>query len=366
MNKRRFVKFYILLIGLFFATNTYAQKIPTFPEMGSDLPTYLKWVFDAGMAIGFISVVIGIVISGIYFILSPVSVEMRSKAKEWLTGTISGLLIFLLLYLILTTVNPELAIFKIGKPIDNSVQAPPKNEPEGVYFYEKTGCDGDPISATASGSFSDARKLLSIKVVNSVKSFFKRGGLYFAIAYDKENYQGKCEFFTQGCFDISLTDVYSAYVGQYDALSNGSVTFYRNPGFEEKGGYKEIGANFIDKELKDTYFGDSADSDSCTVPKDEQDCKEWDEKGVCIKKECPNLEGKNIGSIKINGKAIVLLSYRGPTDTASIQTFCQTYPSIGNNSLTGPKQTQWDNINNLYQYPLLYYPNHVRVMGVLD
>ena len=85
------MKFKILFLTLSLllcrTSYTFAEdtllKIPQQPPFGTNLPTYLKWIFDAGIALGFAFILIALGISGVFFIISPASVEWKSKAREW-------------------------------------------------------------------------------------------------------------------------------------------------------------------------------------------------------------------------------------------------------------------------------------------
>ena len=55
--------------------------------------------------------------------------------------------------------------------------------------------------------------------------------------YDEKNYQGRCQFFTSGCSPITINTVNSILVKEIDLSPSGSVTFDRNPFFNENAGY---------------------------------------------------------------------------------------------------------------------------------
>ena len=60
----------------------------------TDLPSYMKYMFSAGMTIGFSIVIISLTIGGILYFLAPISADAKKEAKDRIAGAISGLLIF--------------------------------------------------------------------------------------------------------------------------------------------------------------------------------------------------------------------------------------------------------------------------------
>ena len=122
--------------------------------------------------------------------------------------------------------------------------------------------------------------------------------------------------------------------------------------------YAQKGEYFVGT-LEELRFMDPAaksqeSSDGCTVPKDQQDCIKWGQAGICEQRQCPNLSGKNIGSVEIKGKYIVLFIFLNPApgenqkkDTAAGPwTFCQAFPSPDNASKSGPTNLNWQDIQN--------------------
>ncbi len=364
----------VSLLGFFLPT--WAQSptdIPSQPGKGIDLPALLKWVFDVGLALGFISVLIAIVVSGAYFALSSTgSAEMRGKAKEWFTGAMSGLLIFLLFYLIITTVNPNLAIFNFGKPLQTPAYDPSKDKPLGIYFYTEPGCEGNPVPVLTSSIYENNSRIQSVEVVSDTLN----GSTYFAFIYSKQKHKGVCQYVggLSGCsaVDAKINDIESVFVARADLNFFGSpveATLYRNPTFKDKGGKTTVKTRTLfNKKLSELYFTeDGSKEGECTVPEDEQDCQEWDKDFKCIKRVCPALEGDNIASLEVNkDTALVILGYWGPEDNGTVLSHCQTYPSVDDVNKMGSHQISWDLIhyNSLEADKKVYptYPNYIRVI----
>src|SRR3989344_1985989 len=79
-------------------------------DSNTDLPNYLKYIFDAGIFLGFFSVFLSLIWAGVLYLLSPAMPDALANAKDRVSGAISGLLILATFYLIMTTINPNLAI----------------------------------------------------------------------------------------------------------------------------------------------------------------------------------------------------------------------------------------------------------------
>lgn len=97
-------------------TFTLLQPLPT--ESGGTLSTnvtlkqYLTWAYKFVLAlIGFLAVMM-IVIGGVEYIISGANESMRGEAHKRIWGAITGLILALVAYLILYTINPSLVNFE--------------------------------------------------------------------------------------------------------------------------------------------------------------------------------------------------------------------------------------------------------------
>lgn len=328
-------------------------------DEGDTLPQYIVYLFWGGMFVGFSAVFLGFLIGGIMFILSPVNVEMRANAKDRITGAISGLLILTLVYLILSTINPQLVGLKLD-PLSKISDPPAKPKDPGVYFFDKTGCPFGNVSPHISG----VKDLENLK--NKVKSVALVKGsesAYISVLYDLPNYRGKCQYLDPNaeCQTVNPFAT-SATVYEYDFEPNGGgVYIFRKSFFNEKGGYFYISNEDIAAE---GYFESSLDKlkfiddncrsqdnpNGCCVPKDEQDCIKYEKNGQCAKdgRTCPTLAGENISSIAINGNYFILLTYAGPGQTCESMEldFCQAFPTVDDKNGIGPAQIKWEQIRN--------------------
>jgi hypothetical protein len=380
-KKILFAFFVIVFVGLacafYLPTNNISAaglevsypKLPTnsAPPTTSDTPLekYLKYVFDLGIQIGFWCVFLTLVVSGILYFVSPAAPGALAIARDRISGAISGLLILSLLYLIITTLNPYLAIFKLNK-LDEIPAVTPTTKEAGVNFYNSSDCSGiadtNILSIPNLGSLKN--KINSVSIVpNEQEDLF-----YISVLYDVTNYWGKCQYINpnEECVKVSPFAA-SASIYPFDFKPDGDgVYFYRKSFFNEEGGWLKITNSEIENKGSDSLYGadlnelkftGSASSDydnlkNCTVPEDEQDCINYDKKGNCIQKKCPTLAGENISSIKISGDYLVLLIYENPSDDRNPWwTSCQAFPTNDDVNKEGPQQIKWEGIRNNGQTP---------------
>ena len=99
---------------------TYTLLQPL-PQEGEDLKEnvtlkeYLTWAFRFALALaGFLAVMM-IVIGGVEYIISGANESSRSDAKKRINNAISGLVLALVSYLVLYTINPSLVDFNNNK-----------------------------------------------------------------------------------------------------------------------------------------------------------------------------------------------------------------------------------------------------------
>lgn len=369
----------IILFSVFLGNFCYAKNLLELPEKPAGttiaLPAYLKWVFDFGIAIGFFSLVLALIISGSLYIFSNAMPSLRSKAKEWLSGAFTGFLILVFLYLIIITIYPSMAVFSSSPVIKLEPFSPSKGTLHGLYLYESTSCKENPIpipGGSSNISFVSKSHLFGAEL----KQDYDRDVYYVGLLYDSIDFYGQCQYLNPntGCQDIKLATPASVSVYRYSKAPKGDVVIYRKGaggagGFSKKGGYLIISAASIgglyEEELKSLSFTGknigSTNISDCTVPPEEQDCAMWDKKAKCIQKKCPTLDKRNIGSINIEGNYWVILGYnwkqQGDTWVAD---FCQSYPKVKEVNKIGPKQVKWDAI---YTH-LNYYPQTITIVPV--
>lgn len=349
----------------------------------TDLPSYVKYIFDAGMAIGIVVVLVSLAIAGVMYFLSPINAEMKKDAKDRIAGAISGLLIILLTYLIISTINPQLSFFYV-KQLDPTTITPfeLKQDP-GVYFCEKFPCDTTVVRANTSNvlDFGDLKN--KINFVNIIQDTTNSNS-YISILYENPNLWGKCQYLNGSDTDanggMAKVEPFSssASVYSYDPnVSGDGVYFFRKPCFndgkhntidslvnlckdKDHGGYYKVSNSNI-KNPEEIYTAKLDELNFEKVPEEEQDCTMWDKKNVCTGREPVSLGGENISSIIVNGNYLVLLVYFAPGDSEKGPwTSCQEFPITYDINKTGPRQIKWDFIRNTNGV----VPNYVLIIPV--
>jgi hypothetical protein len=313
----------------------------------ADLPTFMLYLFKAGMFIGFVASSISLVVAGAMFLLAPAKPDLRAEAKDRVSGALSGLLILVLTYLILTTINPQLTIFTFGArkipattQQSNSTATPPP--PPGAYFYKDPTCSDTKAEAkTTDVSDFGSLKTGSVKMVQGTDN----QNLYGAVLYDSKNFQGKCQYVMPGqaCMKIPFFAA-SASIFNFSSQPNGDgVYFYRRSFFDPTGGSYKVSNGQIGL----LYAGELSQMQFQGVPEDEKPCVKYDIAGNCTSRVSPTLGGENISSVKIVGPYEVLFIYSGPDDNnAGPWTSCQIFPAPNDVNKTGPIQIKWLHIRN--------------------
>ncbi|HRR39398.1 MAG TPA: pilin [Candidatus Paceibacterota bacterium] len=165
----------LLLLPLFslFADEVDYPDLPNVPaptpEQG--LPSYVNYIFNIALALGGL-VAFGVLIwGGVLYLTSAGNPEQIGSAKKKLTSAISGLLILLCVYLILTTINPDLALLSLPTISPTSGVWLVKSNGEKIYFSD----NASPVSLTG------------ISGIEFISSRDKLMGVYL---YTKSNYLG--------------------------------------------------------------------------------------------------------------------------------------------------------------------------------
>jgi len=368
-HQKKLFRFSFLIIILFISffclsgKKAYAQSLEVkYPVISGEnlntdanltLPKYVLYLFNIGMFIGFWAVFISLLIAGVMYLLSPAKPDLQAEAKDRVGGAISGLLILVLTYLIITTINPQLSYLNFNKTPANSLH-PSSTQTPGVYFFSGAGCPSAENVQPSTSSLPDLGNTLRDRVysVGIVQDIKNQTG-YLPILYNTVGLKGKCQILNsnQACQNVD-NFAESASVYQYNTTPNGGgVYFYRNSYFNENGGWLEV-SNFeigrgYSVNLNQLRFTGSTYSNNCNVPKDQQDCIKYDKNENCVQKSCPTLAKDNISSVKIDGNYIVLFVYKNPNDSnAGAWTSCQAFPTADDVNKIGPVQIRWESIRN--------------------
>ena len=144
INKKIFFAFALVII-LFFSllplsfqskhlnvNFSYALEISNYPSFGnlsitssSNLIDYIKYFYNFGMAIGVSLAILVITFGGLLYLLASLRNSLTGNAKEWIKSGIIGLLILLSVYIIVFTINPSLAYFKLDRLFSTGPAAVP-------------------------------------------------------------------------------------------------------------------------------------------------------------------------------------------------------------------------------------------------
>lgn len=361
INKR--VCLLIFLIIAFFSLPVYgvfAGLEVDYPQIseqglseGSSLPDFALYLFNAGMSVGFACVFISLAIAGTMWAFSSINAQMKTNAKDRASGAISGLLLLVLTYLIITTINPEFKNFNLTKLPNVSQKPTTETIHPGISF-----------NGGSSRYLSDIQDLGKLKNnLESVEIFDDENTSFIAILYDKINLWGKCNYLASSSSD-NVKWAASVSIHQLNDSPNGDgVYLYRKSYFDEEGGYLKIN----NSEIKDVYVGElsklkftkSIGDDSCNVPEEEQYCIKYNKNGECCTEDdsdtsceesgltCPTLANNEISSVKIKGDYVVIFVYFSPTDEEEGPwTVCQEFPTVDDVNKTGPQQIKWQDIRN--------------------
>ena len=348
-------------------------------------PKYLKYLFDAGMFLGFFAVFISLAIAGAMYFLSPIKADLLTSAKDRIAGAISGLLILLLTYLIITTINPQLKIFN-STPLPQVPSTACNDErqcvpdgtgtpcvsnndclPPGVYFYKPASCD-DVKTQPEGVSIPNLKQLKNqihgVKIVQG----YNNPNPFVSIIYENPNFWGKCQYINPNVGDCQPVEPFanSASIYRYDRNPNGDgVYFFRKSCFnsteqesydldglvkyckENSGGWQKVSNEDIKGSGDTLYVGTLAELKFEDVPEEEKLCTKYSKSQKCDERTPQNLGGENISSILIKGSYVVMFVYTNLEDTPEGPwTSCQEFPVSKDVNKIGPQQIKWQNIRN--------------------
>lgn len=361
MDYKKIINIFFTVFIAFFYVSNFAMALEVqYPILSTGasvtsntpLPEYLKYVFDFGIFIGFITVFLALVFAGVLYLLSPAVPNAKEIAKDGVSGAITGLLILATLYLIITTINPALKIFKLNE-LDAIPPSPDPAQQAGVYIYNQSDCNPPVPESPHITSVPDLGPLTNRANAVDIIQHPSENLYYISILYDSPNFWGKCQYINPNKRCIKVTPfAASASVYQYDPSPSGrGVTFYRKSFYNREGGWYEVSNSeigntesgvFYNVKLSKLKFND--------VPENEQNCVKWDMKGSCTDRESPSLTGDNISSIEIKGNYVVLLIYFDedkPDPKKGPWSFCQAFSTKDDINKDGPKQIKWEHIRNI-------------------
>jgi hypothetical protein len=347
-----------LVLTVFAENASPAPKLEVeYPEIqgktltpSTPLPDVAIYLFNAGMIVGFFAVVASLVWGGVLYAFSGVAslVQKKIDAKDRIFGAISGLLIILLTYLIITTINPELSIFKSEKLEEEKISEVEAIKIPGVYFYKSETCDEKENPSPRTASLSDLgdmkNNLKSAKIIKDYKNF--KNTSFISLLYKNPNFWGDCRYLepNEVCNQNLSPEYSSASIYRYnfepEEKAGNGVYFFRKPCINDKkvdysktdpatksysiqkadfdfkniddiinyckhpnvgGGYfyisyqdikEKINSSIIfEAKLNELKMKNSSEPGFIDVPTLEQDCKKYDRNNECSEKIAPTLSG---------------------------------------------------------------------------
>jgi hypothetical protein len=132
---------------------TLLEKIPGFTNgSGSDLPGYIKAVYNVALAVIVLSAVLMLSIGGFMYLTSAGNTSAMGTAKGVIFDSLIGLVIALTAWLLLSVINPDLVTVSLNglsatpvtQPIATGIAVPPTStNPSGAYTGTVVaGCRG--------------------------------------------------------------------------------------------------------------------------------------------------------------------------------------------------------------------------------
>lgn len=119
-------KYFILLLiiflvatPIFFAAAEYTLEME-YPSVGGasaqgGLVNYIRYIYLFALGIVGLAAFGAMVYGGFLYMLSGTNIVSQTEAKSWMFGAISGLVLALAAYLIMSTINPDLVSIKAPK-----------------------------------------------------------------------------------------------------------------------------------------------------------------------------------------------------------------------------------------------------------
>lgn len=144
MNKKTILIISLLFLCVFITANfafaenrdleiTYSEMLGIeAPDSGTSLPEFIKFIFNLSVALGGLLGFGALIYGGIKYITSAGSAQAISDARAWIGSGIGGLFLLLSVYIVLTTINPNLVIFKEMVPLQSN---------KGICLCETSECE---------------------------------------------------------------------------------------------------------------------------------------------------------------------------------------------------------------------------------
>jgi hypothetical protein len=205
MNKFKKITLSVIVGLLAFLPAYAAIQIPVIAGIpqNASASDFVIYFFNLAIAMGTIAATVMIIIAGIDYVNSRGDPSKIEGAKKKIQSTLLGTAILLASFMILNTINPELAIIKIDDLSEESESSQTYEtvKPTGVYLYKD---DGDPLVLKVSKASlineGFERKVKSIEFVNG-----ENYG-YGAILFPEGDMKGNCSYLLSNSNDLGASN----------------------------------------------------------------------------------------------------------------------------------------------------------------
>lgn len=136
------------------------EKIPGAEGVGSDLPGYVKAVYNTALVIVVLSAVLMLSIGGFMYLTSAGNTAALTTAKGVIFDAVIGLAIALAAWLLLNVINPDLVNVTINSLSPISLPSKPPTGPPPAPGTG-TGCGGYSVNGISSNQCGDVAQPLS-------------------------------------------------------------------------------------------------------------------------------------------------------------------------------------------------------------
>jgi len=304
MEKRKLTSLAILA-GMLVLFPVFAAETTSGLPTGATAAQLIVYFFDLGMGLGGLFAVIMFILAGMEFMSARGDPNKIDEAKKRIRNALLGVVILLGSFILLNTINPELASIKIN----NLSQETPAETPEqqavdisGVYLYKSDGqvlFIRDTVPSLANFSFQS--QTASIKIVNH------KDYNYGAILFSDGDLRGSCSYVLS-----SISDLNSASGNENNPPIGGNLSSVQI--FKTLSGTPTIMIfNTVNCDKRSEEYGKVEESTSvCTIT---------GRSGFeDIKTACPNFKG-SIVSIRATTDTGVLLKSANKDATGKCQFF---------------------------------------------
>ena len=242
-------KIFLFLLIVFFLSASFlfifAQRelevqYPTVPGTvtpttveGTQLPDYVKYIFNFAIIIAGV-VAFGVIVwGGVRWLTSAGDPAKLKDAKEQVFAAFLGLIILFSSYLILTTINPQLVIFEVEELEEATAPSTP-----GVWLC-KTAVDFESQEAEEQEKIKDQCLLLTTKMNlpsdfnNKVTNVYLASDQYGVILQEDENFKDDCQVFLASG-EVAIAKPSSAIPFIKNSSPQGEIFLYGKEDFNEK------------------------------------------------------------------------------------------------------------------------------------